>query len=173
MVQNKPLRKVTVTDDDVTHAARVCGRLRESSPHRADQQLDERRLVAGRRVLGHAGSERPDRQKVYETSPMRQIASEQTIGTDALEGPNDQDEAGDSGWVGETAPRTTESTTPNARQVAHPGGRVWAMPKTTQKNLDDSQNDVERGWRRRSPTSSRASRTPRSCGDGVNKPRGF
>ena len=48
-------------------------------------------------------------QKVFELSPIRQIASVQQISTAALEGINDNDESS-YGWVGEIAARTNTTT---------------------------------------------------------------
>jgi HK97 family phage major capsid protein len=174
MVQNKPLRKVTVTDDDVTTLREYADAFEN---HLRSAQINNSMSVGSSPEGGFWVT--PDLsgrivEKVYETSPVRQIASEQTIGTDALEGPNDQDEAGYSGWVGETAPRTTESTTPNLGKWRIPVAEVWAMPKTTQKNLDDSQNDVEKWLEKK--VADKLSRVENAAfvnGDGVNKPRGF
>lgn len=81
--------------------------------------------------------------KVYETSPMRQVASQQTISTDALEGIEDLDEAG-AGYAGE------QSTSGNADtpQVGKWKIQVYWIdtePKATQQLLDDAAVDVE-GW---------------------------
>lgn len=81
--------------------------------------------------------------KVYETSPMRQVASQQTISTDALEGIEDLDEAG-AGYAGE------QNTSGNADtpQVGKWKIQVYWIdtePKATQQLLDDAAIDVE-GW---------------------------
>lgn len=80
---------------------------------------------------------------VYEQSPIRQLASVQVIGTDALEGVLDLEE-GDAGWVGETETRT-DSNTPKLGEWRIPVQEVYAMPKTTQRSLDDATRDLE-GW---------------------------
>lgn len=82
-------------------------------------------------------------QLVYEQSPIRQLASVQVIGTDALEGVLDLEE-GDAGWVGETETRT-DSNTPKLGEWRIPVQEVYAMPKTTQRSLDDAARDLE-GW---------------------------
>lgn len=80
---------------------------------------------------------------VYEMSPLRQLASVETIGTDTLEGGTDLGEAG-AGWVGETEERT-ETGTPKIGEWKIPVQEVYAQPETTQKVLDDAMRDVE-GW---------------------------
>jgi HK97 family phage major capsid protein len=174
MAQNKPLRKVTVTDADVTQLREYADGFEN---YLRSAQVQNSMSVGSSPEGGFWVT--PDLsgrivEKVYETSPMRQIASVQTIGTDALEGPNDQDEAGDSGWVGETAPRTAESGTPALGKWRIPVMEVWAQPKTTQKNLDDSQNDVEKWLEKKvSDRLSRRQNTGFVLGSGVNQPRGF
>lgn len=113
-------------------------------------------------------------QMVYETSAMRQIADIQAIGTDALEGKYDNDEAGDSGWTSEGGPRQTETGTPQVGAWRIEPGELWALPKTSQKNLDDSMMDVE-GWLAKKVAAKLGRRENNAfvLGDGVGKPRGF
>ena len=80
-------------------------------------------------------------QKVFETSPMRNIATVETISTDALEIPEDLNEA-DSGWTSERSTRT-ETNTPQIGVRRIPVHELYAMPKATQTLLDDSRIDVE------------------------------
>jgi HK97 family phage major capsid protein len=110
--------------------------------------------------------------KVFETSPMRQVASAQTIGTDALEGLFDLDEAG-ANFVGETAGRT-ETDTPQLAKWRIPVHELYAFPFATQKVLDDSELDLE-SWLA-TKVSERFARRENAAfvnGDGVGKPRGF
>jgi HK97 family phage major capsid protein len=109
---------------------------------------------------------------IYETSPMRQVASAQTIGSDALEGPLDLDEFG-AGWVGETETRT-DTSTGKVGEYRIPAHEMYAMPKLTQKLLDDSQVDIE-AWATRKIAGklSRVENTAFVSGDGIKKPRGF
>lgn len=111
-------------------------------------------------------------QRVYETSPVRQVASTVTIGTDAIEGFNDLDEA-DSGWVGEEQARP-ETDTPTLGKWRIPVHELYAMPRATQKLLDDSSWNVE-SWLA-GKISDRFSRQENAAfvnGDGNLKPRGF
>ena len=79
--------------------------------------------------------------KVYETSPIRQIASQQTISTDALEGIEDLDEAG-AGYAGEKT-LSGDQKTPQVGKWRIPVWWIDTEPKTTQQLLDDSAVDVE------------------------------
>jgi HK97 family phage major capsid protein len=80
-------------------------------------------------------------QKVYESTPMRQLANVVTIGTDRLEGPIDNDEAG-AAWVGETDTRS-QTSTPQVGMWEIPVHELYAYPMVTQKLLEDAMIDVE------------------------------
>lgn len=110
---------------------------------------------------------------VYETSPVRRLASVQGITTDALEGETDLNEAGAS-WVGETETRSGNSTTPEVGKWRIPVHEQYAEPRATQKFLDDSAVNVE-AWLggKVSGKFARAENTAFVTGDGVGKPRGF
>lgn len=112
-------------------------------------------------------------ERLFKTSPMRQVASVMTIGSDALEFPNDTNDATLGGWVGETASRA-ESATPQVGKQRIEVHEHYAQPKVTQKLLDDGVIDVE-GWLSRK-IGSKFIRTENNAfvtGDGVSKPRGF
>jgi HK97 family phage major capsid protein len=98
--------------------------------------------------------------KVYETSPIRQIASVQPISTDALEGMEDLGEAG-VGYAGEHA-TSGDTTTPQLGKWRIEVHIIDTEPKATQQLLDDAWSTSRRGWRTRWPTSSAASRTASS-----------
>lgn len=110
--------------------------------------------------------------KVYESSPMRQLASVVSIGTDKLEGIEDLDEAA-AGWVGETGART-DTTTPQIGKYSIEVFEVYAQPKATQKLLDDASVDVE-GWlaNKVADKISRVENAAFVSGNGVGKPRGL
>ena len=119
----------------------------------------------------------PDRsgrivKKVYESSPMREICAIQMIGTDALEGVYDDEEA-TSGWVGETQTRT-ETDTAGIDTYRIPVHEIYAEPRITQKLLDDAAFNVE-AWHAEK-VSTRFVRQENAAfvtGNGVLKPRGF
>lgn len=110
--------------------------------------------------------------KVFETSPVRQVASVQTISKDALEGFLDLNE-GTAVWVTETGTRGTTNT-PQIGKWRIPVHEFYAQPATTQQMLDDSAVSVEQ-WLA-DKTSDKFSRTENAAfvnGDGNGKPRGF
>lgn len=109
---------------------------------------------------------------LYLTSPVRQLASSQPIGTDTLEGYNDLDEA-DSGWVSETGARP-ETSTPKVGKWSIPVHEQYANPRITQKMLDDSNFDVETWLAKKVAAKlSRRENTAFVVGNGAGKPRGF
>lgn len=110
--------------------------------------------------------------RIYETSPMRQIASVTTIGTDRLEGFNDLGE-GTAGWVGETAPRPATATAQIGKWEI-PVHEMYAFPQATQKVLDDSMFDIE-AWlaEKASDKFIRTENAAFLTGDGNLKPRGL
>lgn len=110
--------------------------------------------------------------RIYETSPIRQIASVITIGTDMLEGMTDLNEA-DSGWVSETGTRS-DTDTPQVGKYNIPVHEMYAQPKATQKLLDDATVNVE-AWLagKVADKLARTENTAFVTGNGVGKPRGF
>lgn len=109
---------------------------------------------------------------VYETSPMRQVATVETISTDALEGLFDGDEAA-AAWVAERGSRA-ETTTPQLGQWRIPTHELYANPRATQKLLDDSAVDIE-AWLARK-VADKFARTENLAfvnGNGIGQPRGF
>jgi HK97 family phage major capsid protein len=79
--------------------------------------------------------------KVFETSPIRQIAAVQVISTDALEGMEDIGEAG-CGYAGEHS-QGSDTTTPGLGKWRIPVHIIDTEPKATQQLLDDAAVDVE------------------------------
>lgn len=111
-------------------------------------------------------------QLVRDTTPMRQVANVVTIGTDALEGIQDLNEA-TSGWVGETESRS-ETVSPKIGEYRIPVHEQYAEPRATQKLLDDALFNVE-DWLA-GKIAERLSRMENDAfvnGNGVRKPRGF
>lgn len=79
--------------------------------------------------------------KIYEQSTMRQLAEVQTISTNDIEGILDNDEAS-AGWVSELGSRA-ETNTPTVGKWRIEAHEMWAMPKASQRILDDAATDVE------------------------------
>lgn len=110
--------------------------------------------------------------KIYESTPMRQLANVVTIGTDALEGPIDNGEM-DAAWVGETQTRA-QTDAPQLGMWRIPVHELYAYPKVTQKLLEDAKIDIE-AWLADKAVSkfSRKENAGFINGNGVNKPRGI
>lgn len=110
--------------------------------------------------------------KVYESSPVRQLASVQTISTDALEILCDLDEAA-ANWVTELQARDTTAT-PKLNMIRIPTHELCAKPRASQKVLDDAYLNLE-AWlgEKVSDKFARAEATAFVSGDGVNKPKGL
>jgi HK97 family phage major capsid protein len=110
--------------------------------------------------------------KLFETSEIRQIADQQTISTDALEGLRDTDQAG-FGWVAETAARP-QTSTPQLNKWRVQAQEWYAQPAATQSLLDDSNIDIE-NWLadKVSDRAARGTNTAFVVGTGVGQPRGF
>ncbi|MFC3097371.1 phage major capsid protein [Alteraurantiacibacter palmitatis] len=110
--------------------------------------------------------------KVFETSPIRQIANVQVISSDKLEGDYDLDEAG-AGWVGETQSRI-DTDTPEIGSWEIPVHEMFAQPKATQQLLDDASVNIE-NWLgdKVGQRFGRLENTAFVSGNGARKPRGF
>lgn len=111
--------------------------------------------------------------QIFETSDMRAICSVATIGTDALEGTYDDVTGTSGGWVGERQTRA-ETDTPTIGKWVIPAQEQYAYPFTTQKMLDDANQDPE-AWLadKIADIMGRTENTAFVSGDGVLKPRGF
>jgi HK97 family phage major capsid protein len=111
--------------------------------------------------------------RIFESSPIRQIAEVLTIGTDAYEMPTDTNDAVTGGWVSEQASRS-ETNTPEIGQHRIPVHEQYAEPRITQKLLDDAQFNVE-AWleRKIADKMARDENSAFVSGNGVGKPKGF
>jgi len=111
-------------------------------------------------------------ERVYETSPMRQLATVESISTKELELVRDDDEV-DCGWVGETESRP-ETDTPQLGLAKIPAHEMYAAPRVTQTMLEDAGINIE-DWLARK-VGSKFGRVEASAfytGTGVNQPRGI
>lgn len=110
--------------------------------------------------------------KVFESSPIRTLASVVTISTGSYEVVVDYDEAG-AGWVSESGTRSTTST-PTFGKVSVPVHEMYANPKATQTSLDDAVVDIE-AWLNEK-VADKFARTEAAAfvtGTGVGQPRGI
>lgn len=109
---------------------------------------------------------------IYETTPMRQLATVKTTSKDRIEGGLDTDEV-EGGKVGETQARP-ETETAKAGRYAIVMGEFYANPKISQRLLDDADTDVV-AWNTEkvSDKLSRLENYDFALGDGTLGPRGF
>lgn len=109
---------------------------------------------------------------VFETSPVREFATVETIASDSLELIRDEEQAG-FGWVAEQEDRP-ETTTPDIGKKTIHAHELYAEPRVTQKLLDDAGFNVERWLSGKvAERFARAEATAHVAGTGVGQPRGF
>lgn len=110
--------------------------------------------------------------KVFESSPMREISSVQSISSSQLEIFEDLDEMA-SGWVGESQARTSTAT-PALKKIMIPVHELYAMPPASQNLLDDAAINLE-SWiaEKVSDKFARDESTAFVNGNGVMKPKGI
>ena len=110
-------------------------------------------------------------EKLVEVSPMRQIASVQTISGAGFRKLFSAQGFG-SGWVGETAPRP-QTSTPQFGHLDYTPGEIYANPGATQQMLDDAAINLEQ-WIASEIEAEFAYQEGIAfvAGDGVNKPSG-
>jgi len=111
--------------------------------------------------------------RLHETSDMRSISSAVSISSDTLEMMNDTNRGTSGGWVAEKGTRP-ETNTPTVGKQIITVHEQYAMPKATQRLLDDAVVDVE-GWLAKKIADELAftENTAFVTGNGVGKPRGF
>lgn len=111
-------------------------------------------------------------QFVFESSPIRQLASVQSVSSDQLDVLQDLDQVG-SGWVGEETSRTSTAS-PTWKMAKIPVHELYAEPVASQRILDDSMIDLE-SWlaQKVSDKFIRDEATAFVSGNGINKPRGL
>lgn len=110
--------------------------------------------------------------RVFETSPLRQVANVETTGAKSIDVLIDTDEAG-ARWVGEGA-SGGQTDTPQLGQKVIAAHKLEADPRMTTEMIQDSYLDVE-AWlsRKVADRFARLENTSFVSGNGVNKPRGF
>lgn len=111
-------------------------------------------------------------EKLVQVSPMRQIASVQTISGTGFRKLFQAAGFG-SGWVGETAARP-QTSTPTFGHLDYTPGEIYANPAATQQMLDDAAINLEQ-WIANEVEGEFSYQEGLAfvAGDGVNKPRGF
>ena len=111
-------------------------------------------------------------ERIWEMDPIRQLASVETIGTDALEMLEDLGQFGVD-WEGETVATTTVATSQWSKKRI-PVHVQSCRPYATQSQVDDASIDIE-AWiaKKVSEKFGRAEANAFVAGNGINKPRGF
>lgn len=111
--------------------------------------------------------------RLYESSPMRNYATVQSIGTDKLVGFSDTGSATSGGWVAELGTRAV-SNTPQIGRYEIPAHEQFAQPSASQTVIEDSSWDVQ-GWlvKKGSEILSRDQNLAFVSGSGVGQPKGF
>ena len=111
-------------------------------------------------------------QAIFETSPLRQLASIENISSDSLELIDDHDQAA-AGWTSETG-SVSETSSPTLAKRNIPTHELYAQPKATQKLVDDSAVDIE-AWLsgKIADIFARKENTAFIGGNGVGQPRGI
>lgn len=110
---------------------------------------------------------------VNESSPMRALATVETISSDALDLIEDVNDFG-AAWGDETTVRSTETTEPAIGRDTVTTFELYAQPQATQKLIDDSSIDIEQ-WvaRKVADKMARMEATAFIGGDGVTQPAGI
>ncbi|MGI1663332.1 phage major capsid protein [Palleronia sp. KMU-117] len=106
------------------------------------------------------------------TASLRQIANVVNVEATSFDVLIDHTDIG-SGWASETG-SVAETDTPQIERISIPLHELSAMPKASQRLLDDSAFDIE-GWlaSRIADKFARAEAAAFVIGDGIDKPRGF
>jgi HK97 family phage major capsid protein len=109
---------------------------------------------------------------VTENSPLRAIASVETISTDSLEIIQDYNLAA-AGWTTETG-AVAETNTPQIAKSTITAFELYAQPKATQKLVDDSAIDIE-AWvaQKVAEVFSKMENTAFISGNGTSQPKGI
>ncbi len=114
-------------------------------------------------------------EKVYETSPILELATTFTISEgDQLIIPVETDDFSIGGWANNERYTVSESNTGKLKEVNIPVHELWAEPRVTQKMLEDSAINVEQYINRKvQDVMRRRINTAAVSGSGVNEPQGF
>lgn len=114
------------------------------------------------------------RTRLFDTSPMRSIASVATVGVDIWEQINDTGDGITGGWVGEKSARSaTETPALGVKEIrVH---EQYAYPQLTQKMLEDAVRVNAADWLTSKTTNKmvRVENTAFVSGNGIAKPFGF
>ena len=110
--------------------------------------------------------------RIFETSPLRRVATVITVGSKGVDILLDDDEAS-AGWIGEND-SATETNTPTVGNIEINAKKMYAYPKISAELAQDAAFDVEM-WLKGKLVDKfgRVENTAFVVGAGVNSPRGF
>jgi len=110
---------------------------------------------------------------INESSPLRQLATVETISTDSLDVLEDRGLLTSGGWTGEQSSRS-DTATPTFGLKNIPTHEMYAQPKATQKLIDDANTNIE-AWigGKIAEIFAIDEATAFISGNGVSKPRGI
>lgn len=110
---------------------------------------------------------------VNESSPMRQLATVETISSDSLDLIEDTDEMA-AAWADETTARSTDTNTAAIGRNTIDTFEMYAQPKATQKLIDDAAIDIEQ-WiaEKVADKFARLESTAFISGNGTTAPKGI
>lgn len=173
---NRPVLSA-VAEPDVPHKKAFAAYLRSGDDDgmralELDQKALNTAVAADGGYLVDPETAEQIRSVLQSTASIRSIANVVTVESTAFDVLVDTSDVG-AGWATETDP-TAESATPALERISIPLHELSAMPKASQRLLDDSAFDVE-GWlaSRIADKFARAEGAAFVGGDGVNKPTGF
>jgi HK97 family phage major capsid protein len=110
--------------------------------------------------------------RIFETSPLRTVATVMETTKDAVEFIRDTDEV-DANWADETTARS-ETDTADLGKIRIPVHDLHAQPRATQKQLDDSDISIEEWLSGKAADKFRRKENAAFVtGNGIAKPRGF
>lgn len=113
------------------------------------------------------------RERIFRTSPIRQVAEVISIGTEAYTFLADADEATEGGYGNEQA-AISETATAQYKKARIPVHKLWAQPIVTEEVIDDATISIEgEVTRKGSNKLMRVENTNFVNGDGADKPKGF
>jgi HK97 family phage major capsid protein len=110
---------------------------------------------------------------VNESSPMRALATVETISSDSIDLIEDVNDFG-AAWGDETTVRSSETTEPAIGRDTISTFELYAQPQATQKLIDDASIDIEQ-WvaRKVADKMARLEATAFISGDGTTQPQGI
>lgn len=175
---NSAIRKTTTGVDLELHEKELAGMVDFYAPNATSEQKDFMVKTLSVGVNSDGGyfvpldPLRKITKRVFETSPMRSVASVISTANEAITIGLDDDEP-DSGWICEYEDRD-DTKTPKLGEIVLTTHEQYAYPKATLKMLEDAAFDVE-GWliRKLGNRFGRVENAAFVNGDGNKKPRGW